>query len=119
MSDHSAAQCPHCTKYRFNTLHKNCMFLRAAHAMQACLGSQPTATPMNIAALTMLGAYVVFLLAVRPFSELEVMVRAHIHGHTVHVKRGAVRNIMRLLFSSDCPSSSCKLSISFRSTLSA
>jgi hypothetical protein len=48
--------------------------------MQACLGSQPTATPMNIAALTMLGVYVVLLLAIRPFGELEDMVRAHIHG---------------------------------------
>ena len=56
--------------------------------MQACLSSQPTATPMNIAALTMLGMYVVLLLAIRPFGELEDMVRAHMH--TPYKSKGAV-----------------------------
>ena len=46
---------------------------------------------MNIAALTMLGMYVVLLLAIRPFGELEDMVRAHMHGHTVQVKRGGLQ----------------------------
>jgi hypothetical protein len=40
-----------------------------------CLSAQPTATPMNIATIVVIGSYAVALVAVRPFSFAQYMVR--------------------------------------------
>jgi hypothetical protein len=42
---------------------------------QGALSGQPTSSPMSISALTVVGLYVVLLIAVRPFGSSEDMVR--------------------------------------------